>query len=200
MALGRLSLSSFLHSAAPAFRAAQYMVHPSRCLPGLHLLYTWSFPLKHCTDQYAAMLFSLDRVSTDMRELICTMRLSLCNPSPFTAPHSLDLAVVLWRIDKHHVVRRQYQHGHRYTGRRYEAKPCQCDHACGYPRLLRCRNGNLGNAQIESPKERLCFVSGDRSTSLILLRVDSIRMHPSVEIPRARSPNPWSLPSQNAAS
>ena len=74
------------------------MFHPSRCLPGLHLLNTWSFPLKHCTDQYAAMLFFLDRVSTDMRELICTMRLSLCNPSPFTAPHSLDLTVVLWRI------------------------------------------------------------------------------------------------------
>lgn len=79
---------------------------------------------------------------------------------------------MLWPIDRHHVVRRQYQHGQLYTGKRYEAQPWLCDHVCGSSRLLRCRNGNLGNAQIESPRERLCFVSGiDRPrASLILLR------------------------------
>lgn len=79
---------------------------------------------------------------------------------------------MLWPIDRHHVVRRQYQHGQRYTGKRYEAQPWLCDHVCGSSRLLRCRNGNLGNAQIEIPRERLCFVSGiDRPrASLILLR------------------------------
>lgn len=79
---------------------------------------------------------------------------------------------MLWPIDRHHVVRRQYQHGQRYTGKRYEARPWLCDHVCGSSRLLRCRNGNPGNAQIESPRERLCFVSGiDRPrASLILLR------------------------------